>query len=108
MGCCLIWTNETQNPALYVSKKKQIQVISDSLGLATGLNSTETQKVLGWHGGVVDPDWFKSSLVLSVWISGVSPVSVRWTHILTGDSKLTVRVCLSVFVRALSQSEILR
>lgn len=104
MGCCLIWTNETQNPALYVSKKKQIQVISDSLGLATGLNSTETQKVLGWHGGVVDPDWFKSSLVLSVWISGVSPVSVRWT----GDSKLTVRVCLSVFVRALSQSEILR
>lgn len=49
MGCCLIWTNETQNSALYVSKKKQIQVISDSLELATGLglNSTETQKVLG-------------------------------------------------------------
>lgn len=83
MGCCLIWTNETQNSALYVSKKKQIQVISDSLGLATGLglNSTETQKVLGWHGGVVDPDWFKSRLVLSVWILAVSPVSVRWTQI---------------------------
>lgn len=29
-------------------------------------------------------------------------------HRLTGDSKLTVRVCLSVSVRALSQSEILR
>lgn len=56
----------------------------------------------------MDPDWFKSRLVLSVWILAVSPVSVRWTHRLTGDSKLTVRVCLSVSVRVLSQSEILR
>lgn len=53
----------------------------------------------------MDPDWFKSSLVLSVWALDVRPVSVRWTHRLTGDSKLTVCVFVCLCVVALSQSE---
>lgn len=41
----------------------------------------------------MDPDWFKSSLVLSVWMCFPC---LCGGHRLTGDSKLTVCVCLCV------------